>query len=314
MKINVKEYINTFGCRIFCMKAIRSKFYNNYSNIGVKICLLNENIIKNFLQKNIVDEIKEKNSTDLYFINTDVPKNSIIWTMWWQGLDDAPDIVKACISNLKKKNPSRKVIVITKKNYQQYVHLSSQIIQNLNDKKISITHFSDIYRTNLLYLYGGVWIDSTVWTTEGFDNKLFEKEFYSINTGNYTNDPSHGRWTTFFLEVKANNRVLAFVKECFEIYCRKYDTFLDYILFDYFINIAIDNDIAIKGIFSKIPYNNKRVFELEKVLNNSFDLKFFQEDNTYLYKLTYKKKFLEKSENGSPTFYNMIIRDVNADK
>ena len=131
MKINVKEYINTFGCRIFCMKAIRSKFYNNYSNIGVKICLLNENIIKNFLQKNIVDEIKEINSTDLYFINTDVPKNSIIWTMWWQGLDDAPDIVKACISNLKKKNPSRKVIVITKKNYQQYVHLSSQIIQNL---------------------------------------------------------------------------------------------------------------------------------------------------------------------------------------
>lgn len=312
--MNVKEYINNFGLRIFLTKALRKPFYNNFSRLGIKVCLINEDVIKTFLQKNIVDKIKKVNSTESMFINTTVPKNNIIWTMWWQGLDDAPDIVKACINNLKKKNPSKKVIVITEKNYYKYVHLNPHIIKNLNDKKISITHFSDIYRTNLLYLYGGIWIDSTVWVTKGFDNELFEKEFYSINTGKYTNDPSHGRWTTFFLEAKVNSRVLDFIRKCFEIYCKEYDIFLDYILFDYFINIAIDNDANIKDMFSDIPYNNKRVFKMEEILNDSFNANFFQEDDTYLYKLTYKKKFFKKSENDAPTFYNMIIRDVNVDK
>lgn len=163
-------------------------------------------------------------------------------------------------------------------------------------------------------MYGGIWIDSTVWVTKGFDNELFEKEFYSINTGKYTNDPSHGRWTTFFFEAQADNKILNFVRKCFEIYCKKYNIFLDYILFDYFINIAIDNDANIKDMFSDIPYNNKRVFKLEEILNDSFNANFFQEDDTYLYKLTYKKNFFKKLENDAPTFYNMIIRDVNVDK
>lgn len=103
MKINVKEYINTFGWKIFLMKLIRRKFYNNFSKVGIKICLLNEKMIKNFLQKNVIDEMKGHKGKDLLFINNNVPKNSIIWTMWWQGLNDAPDIVKACINNLKRK-------------------------------------------------------------------------------------------------------------------------------------------------------------------------------------------------------------------
>lgn len=43
--MNVKEYINNFGLRIFLTKALRKPFYNNFSHFGIKICLINENVI-----------------------------------------------------------------------------------------------------------------------------------------------------------------------------------------------------------------------------------------------------------------------------
>lgn len=310
MKINIKQYINTFGWKIFCMKAIRSKFYNSSSKLGVKICLLNEKIIKRFLQKNIINEMEEYKNKGNLFVNNNVPKNSIIWTMWWQGLNNAPDIVKACINNLKKCNPTRNIIVITKDNYQDYVHLNPEIINNLNNAKISVTHFSDIYRTNLLYIYGGIWIDSTVWNTKMINNSVFEKDFFTIKTGKYTNDPSHGRWTTFCLEAKAGNNLINFVRLAFDTYCMKYGLFMDYILFDYFIAIAVDISKENKQIINMVPVNNSKVFELEKYLNQSEKVyENFVNSNTYLYKLTYKKRYNEKSTKKRPTIYSKIIRE-----
>lgn len=305
--MNIKEYINNFGLKIFLIKTVRKPFYSNFSHFGKNICLINENIIKRFLEKNIISDLKSLDCTKTLYINADVPKNSIIWTMWWQGLDSAPYIVKKCIANLKKKNPSRKVIVITKKNYQKYIHLNSEIICKLNKGKISVTHFSDIYRTNLLYIYGGVWIDSTVWVTKKIDDQIFNQDFYSIKTGKYTNDPSHGRWTGFFLEAKANNALLNFIRRCFEIYSKKYDIFIDYILFDYFIDLAIDNNDIFSKMILEVPYNNRDTFGLQDILNEAFNVDFFK-DNTYLYKLTYKKNFLSKTQNGELTFYGMLIK------
>lgn len=307
--MNVKEYISNFGWKIFCIKAVRKNFYDNYSPIGIKLCLINENIIKKYLSKNIVEEIKKLPNNESVYINAAVPKNNIIWTMWWQGLNNAPKIVKACINNLKRKNPTKEVIVITKDNYQNYVQLDSRIIQSMKKEKISITHFSDIYRTNLLYLYGGIWIDSTVWATKTIDKGIFEKNFYSINTGIYTNDPSHGRWTTFFLEATAGSKVLNFVRKCFDIYCKKYDLFLDYILFDYFIALAMEENKDIKQIINSVPLNNEKVFELEKKMNqNEAIYNQYSNVETYLYKLTYKKFFKEKDMNNKPTVFYKIIK------
>ena len=53
--------------------------------------------------------------------------------MWWQGIDNAPDIVRACIRALQKNNPDRKVIILTKRNYHKYVHINSKIIEYLNN-------------------------------------------------------------------------------------------------------------------------------------------------------------------------------------
>lgn len=305
--VDIKQYIHNFGLKIFVTKVIRSRFYNNYSKFGIELSKVNEKNIKEFLQKNIVNNLKEYEDNTSLFRNNNVSKNKVIWTMWWQGMESAPKIVKACINNLISKNDAR-VIIITKDNYDHYVHLDKKIINMFKLGKISITHFSDIIRTNLLYLYGGTWIDSTVWITKKIEDSVFCKDFYTIKTGKYTNDPSHGRWTTFFMETKAGNETINFVRQCFNTYCSKYDMFIDYILFDYFIALACQNNIIINNQISKIEINNTQVFKLQTKLNETYDVSFF-DNSTYLYKLTYKKNFFEKSKNGKRTFYSMVIKE-----
>ena len=114
--MNKKKYINNFGAKILISKALRRPFYGKDSKLSRKICLLNEKVIKNFLIANIDFE-----QNKIKLNNTHIEYNSIIWTMWWQGLENAPLLVQKCIENLQTKNTRHKVIVITKQNYNKYL-------------------------------------------------------------------------------------------------------------------------------------------------------------------------------------------------
>lgn len=306
--VNIKRYIHNFGLRVFIVKSIRSGFYNNYSKFGIQLSKINEKIIKNFLQKNIVNEIVNYTDSQTLYINKSVPKDSVIWVMWWQGLDNAPEIVNACVKKLKQENPEKLIIVITKNNFSKYLKLEKVILKRLNNKEFTITHFSDILRSNLLYIYGGIWIDATVWCTKHIQQDLLKQDFYSIKTKKYTNDPSHGRWTGFFMEGKSNSQLFNFMRKAFNIYWDKYDSLIDYILVDYFIALACDNSSFINNLIDNVPKNNLDVFSLQKALNkNITKYNEFLESDTYLYKLTYKTKFREKDSNGDNTIYDLII-------
>ena len=77
-----------------------------------------------------------------------------------------PLVPKLCLKQLKKNvNNSQRIVVLSEKNYRDYVDLPSYVIEKLNKGKISITNFSDVLRYALLTKYGGLWIDSTCYTT-----------------------------------------------------------------------------------------------------------------------------------------------------
>lgn len=44
-----------------------------------------------------------------------------IWICWWQGIDNAPGIVKACVNTIKRNAGEYEVIVITDDNCKDYV-------------------------------------------------------------------------------------------------------------------------------------------------------------------------------------------------
>ena len=88
-----------------------------------------------------------------------------IWMMWWQGWQHAPPVVQKCYQSWKKHHPYWTIVLLDKDNVNQFFsvaqHLPHLDLSNTSDGRI--TSFSGIIRFALLYQYGGVWVDSTVY-------------------------------------------------------------------------------------------------------------------------------------------------------
>lgn len=65
----------------------------------------------------------------------------IIWTMWWQGYDNMPPIVKACIQSMRRHvSGNVKFVLLTKDNYSDYVKIPQYILDKVEKKIITLIH------------------------------------------------------------------------------------------------------------------------------------------------------------------------------
>ena len=90
----------------------------------------------------------------------------IVWWCWLQGLDNAPDIVKACLRSLQRHLPKDyEIRIIDEHNWKEWVTLPQYIVEKRSAGRIPAALFSDLLRLELLIKYGGTWIDATVLCT-----------------------------------------------------------------------------------------------------------------------------------------------------
>ena len=89
-----------------------------------------------------------------------------IWLFWYQGFDEAPQLVTRCVESIRKHANDYEVILLDKNNYAKWVELDKSILDALEKNEIGLAHFSDFLRLKLLIEYGGVWIDPTVYMTD----------------------------------------------------------------------------------------------------------------------------------------------------
>lgn len=111
-------------------------------------------------------------------IQSDGTEFNNIWMCWLQGEENAPELVKKCISSVKKYYPDKNINIINSENFMNYVSLPDYIIQKWENGVISNTHFSDILRTALMVEQGGVWMDATVYLTERIPDLYFNNDLF----------------------------------------------------------------------------------------------------------------------------------------
>ncbi len=100
-------------------------------------------------------------------MSLNVPK--IIWILWWQGVDKAPELVKACISSWQLKNPGWEIKVLDQECYKQYADLYD-LYRHYPDVTLQVQ--ADLLRLKLLQRYGGVWADATCYCQRPLDEWL----------------------------------------------------------------------------------------------------------------------------------------------
>ncbi len=109
-------------------------------------------------------------------------KNDKIWTIWLQGEENAPALVKACFRSVRK-HCSQELVVLDEKTIFDYIELPDEIVQKYKDGKIAHAHFADICRVELLYRHGGYWLDATGFVTAPIPKWIQDQDFFVYLAG-----------------------------------------------------------------------------------------------------------------------------------
>ena len=97
----------------------------------------------------------------------------IIWTLWLQGWDEAPEVAKACLKTWEANNPGWKIHSLSATDVFEYLDAAA-LPSAKGGRDMPPEAYSDLIRIALLERYGGVWIDSTVYCLKPLDAWLPE--------------------------------------------------------------------------------------------------------------------------------------------
>lgn len=234
-----------------------------------------------------------------------------IWMCWWQGLENAPEIVKVCIDSVRKNSAGREVVVITDENMGDFVQIPDLLVNLRSEGILSRTHISDYLRLELLSRFGGIWLDSTFFCCHALEGDIYGAPLFSIKRPDYLHGSiAGGYFANYSLGCDDGHRfVFAAIRDLFLEYWRRNGYLVDYLLTDYLIVMAQRHCPSIADAFAAIEPNNPACDELFKVLDEPYDASKWSDlsSSTDLFKLTWKQEFPKQIE-GAQTFYGELIK------
>ncbi len=311
MKIKNKlQLYKEFGFKVAFSSICSSAFRH-----PMAITRWKDKVLINWLRKNYGDIIQKYKSFSKNK-GTHQEASNLIWSIWWQGEENAPEVVKTCFASIRQHCVNKDFRVITQKNFRNYIQLPEHIIKKLDDGMITLTHLSDILRFYLLSHYGGMWIDATIFVAKDIPLEIFEYDYYVIR--HEENFHSYGvnrdRWITYLQAAKKNSLLCSFGYDFLVEYWKERKFLIDYMLIDYAVELAYQDFPEVKNLLDSVPLNNPEIEGLRPLLNSPWNDEKFAvlTISTNFFKLTWKHKF-EKIISGHETFYGHIVKMLISD-
>ena len=218
-------------------------------------------------------------------------RKKIIWWLWFQGADQAPDIVKKCLESVKfySKCMGYKVIELDLKNLHDYVNLPEKIWEKWQDGKIGHANFSDLCRIALLADYGGIWLDSTVYLTGMIENDILDSDIFMFKASFL--DLSVTKISSWFMAAKySHHPFMCSLRDSMVNYWMNNNHVSDYFVF-HLMAAKLSEEEKGKKYYEEIPYYSNTYpqllgRELMADINEKRIDKIFQMSN--IHKLSYK--------------------------
>lgn len=222
-----------------------------------------------------------------------------IWWCWLQGEENAPLLCQKGLESIRNNFPEYEVVVITEKNFSDYVEFPDFILQKYKTGKITKTHFSDLLRLQLLISHGGIWIDSTCFITKRPDYAENIPLFVYQNKERGDDSIVASSW---FISSEKNNSILTLTRDLLFDWWEKHNKLFHYFLVHFFFTMATD---FYKDEWKNVPfYSNLPCHVLQRELFDDFNEKRFNQicSMSAVHKLTYKFKDKEIKN----TFFDKI--------
>ncbi len=233
-----------------------------------------------------------------------------LWLFWAQGFENAPDLVKICHKNLCNIYGDS-VITLTMDNFAEYTEIPPHIIDKLNSKQITLTHFSDLLRLDLLARHGGIWIDATCWCSEGLEEAYNREGLVTLKSDLVKNPKyiSNNRWTIWAIGCSERESILAsLARDLLYDYWRVNSVMLDYFLIDYVINYIYDNFSEAKAMVDEVAIDGNNRHKLAKAINSAYEVEQYNTltAGAMISKLSYKSHLAEHTKDGRMTIYGKM--------
>lgn len=304
---SIVDAINTFRAKVDIQIMNRNGFKETPT---VKRRLMKKHeVMLEYFEKTF-NEYLENYEYNKVSLNDDLEFCNRIWICWWQGLDNAPELVKRCIDSIQKNSGKYQVTILTDDNYKDFVDIPEWVEEKRKAGIITPTNYSDLLRLSLLAKHGGMWLDSTFFCASSRIEEYFDYPLWSIKRPDYLHcSVASGYFAGYSLKCDSKNRwIFEVVRDFFLNYWKNNDTLIDYLLVDYMIVLAQRHDKQIAEAFRKIIPNNPCCDELYKILGEPYDEDIWQElkKDTALFKLTWKQDFPKKKD-GCDTFYTKLL-------
>ena len=239
-----------------------------------------------------------------------IEKSNKIWICWFQGIENAPELVKACYNSVLKNYKDKEIIVLTEENYKKYVDMPEHIIKKWEKGYITFAHFSDILRIELLSKYGGLWLDSTIFTTKRSELvfneniELFVFKQVDLDRKNSLSVVA----SNWLIYANKDNNIINLTKKLLYYYWEDYNYAINYNIFHIFFKLATE---VYKDEWKNVPtFNNISPHILQFELCEEFNDKRFEQikNMSDFHKLNWRIK----SENKN-SFYNYIVDNYKND-
>lgn len=94
----------------------------------------------------------------------------VVWMLWLQGWDRAPELVRSCAQTWRRLNPGWTVRLLDRAALADV--LPDDALAHVAGKTLEPEAWSDVVRLELLARYGGVWVDATVYCLRPLDEWL----------------------------------------------------------------------------------------------------------------------------------------------
>ncbi|MDE6706789.1 MAG: capsular polysaccharide synthesis protein [Oscillospiraceae bacterium] len=228
-----------------------------------------------------------------------------IWLCWLQGIETAPDIVKACIASIQHYHPEKQIHIITADNFQQYATLPDFIIKKWKKGIIGNAHFTDLLRMQLLIEHGGTWLDATVYLTGPIPSFFYERKRFMYHSGhNYDSKKICNNW---FIIAGRDDRILKCIRDMLYTYWKQENRCREYFIWHLFAYM----------VYKKYPEEWADMYDIPETLCDylmrHMPEPFHETYWTYLTQQTSIHKLSTKlptGERGRKSYYDYIIEII----
>ena len=168
------------------------------------------------------------------------PKEDKIFSIWLQGEDAAPEIVKACWRSIRK-HCTQELIILDENTIFDWISLPEYVLEKWRSGKMRPCHFADICRVELLHKHGGLWLDATDYVFAPMPQWLLDQEFFVYMSG----ENQRGFYSFIqncFIRARKGSYLLHAWREAILTYWKYEDSTIDYFVHQLLFKKVVENN------------------------------------------------------------------------